>query len=304
MTRSASPPRGAPAMSTERHALAQSFRYCQRVARQRARNFYYSFLVLPPERRVAMCAVYAFFRYADDVTDELTGADAAARLAAWRDALEAAYADETAAHPILPAFREVTRRYAIPAVYFRELIDAAAMDLAPRRYETFDDLYRYCYGVASTVGLVCLHIFGFSDRRALLLAEWCGIAFQLTNILRDVGEDAARGRVYLPQEDLRRFHCPEETLLRGEATPAFRELMRFEVARARDYYERARPLVGLVEPASRPCLAAMMQIYGGLLRRIERSGYDVFRRRAALPAWSKLAIAGGAWVRARLLGSG
>jgi len=287
-------------MSTERDALAHSFRYCQRLARARARNFYYSFLVLPPERRAAMCAVYAFFRYADDVTDDLAVPDAADRLAAWRAALEAAYAGETAAHPILPAFREVTRRYAIPAIYFRELIEGAAMDLAPRRYETFDDLYRYCYCVASTVGLVCLHIFGFSDTRALVMAEACGIAFQLTNILRDIGEDAARGRVYLPQEDLRRFGCPEETLLRGEATPAFRELMRFEAARAWEYYERARPLVGLVEPASRPCLRAMIEIYSRLLRRIERCGYDVFRTRVALPAWSKLAIAGRAWIASRL----
>ncbi|MBI3909767.1 MAG: phytoene/squalene synthase family protein [Armatimonadetes bacterium] len=290
-------------------SLAESYHYCQTIARSQARNFYYSFLVLPPERRAAMCVVYAFFRYADDVSDDgppyalaarPAGADtAAARMAEWRRMLDAAYAGDTRGHPILPAFQDVTRRYTIPARYFHELIEGTEMDLAPRRYQDFAALYRYCYHVASTVGLVCLHIFGFSHARAPQLAEWCGVAFQLTNILRDLREDAERGRIYLPQEDLRRFGYREEDLRRGVVNDAFRALMRFQVERARDYYERARPLPELVHPASRPCLVAMVQIYEGILDRIESGGYDVFRSRAGLPAWTKLAIAGRAWLQAR-----
>jgi phytoene synthase len=176
------------------------------------------------------------------------------------------------------------------------------MDLTVRRYERFDELYQYCYRVASVVGLVCIEIFGYHDARAREYAESCGIAFQLTNILRDVREDGARGRIYLPLEDLRRFEYTEEELLQGVVNDRFLRLMEFEVARAREYYDRALPLLSLIDRESRPALQAMIAIYRGILTRIEQGGYDVFAERARLSHWEKVGIAARAWLGSRLGG--
>src|SRR5688572_30557308 len=162
----------------------ESYRYCTHVARTQARNFYYSFLCLPAPKRAAMCAIYAFMRYSDDISDDGEG-DRRARMDAWRAALDRAFEGDYGDSRILPAFHDSARRYGIPRRYFHELIDGAVMDLTPRRYETFADTYRYCYHVASVVGLVCIHVFGFQDPKAVEYAEHNGIAFQLTNILRD-----------------------------------------------------------------------------------------------------------------------
>src|SRR5579862_7478684 len=175
-------------------AVAESYAYCRRVARTRARNFYYSFVLLSRPQRDAMCAVYAFMRYCDDLSDE-PGANGAS-IDGWRRTLEQALAGRTNAHPVLPAFHDTVTRYRIPARYFREMIDGVASDLEPRSFQTFDELYRYCYQVASTAGLTTIHILGFQSPEALPLAEKCGIAFQLTNILRDLREDSDRGRIY------------------------------------------------------------------------------------------------------------
>src|SRR5207302_11212368 len=197
----------------------------------------------------------------------------------------AAYADSR----ILPAFHDVTRKYAIPKRFFHDLIDGAEMDLTKTRYETFDELYRYCYRVASVVGFVCIHVWGFSGGdSAYVPAEACGLAFQLTNILRDVKEDAQRGRIYLPLEDLQRFGYSEQDLLNGVADSRFHELMRFEAARAREYYDKALPLIPLIDPASRPTSVIMYRIYRCLLDKIESHGYDVFSRRAKLSAARKV----------------
>ncbi|MBX9603083.1 MAG: phytoene/squalene synthase family protein [Bryobacteraceae bacterium] len=263
--------------------LHESYAYCTGVARSRAKNFYYSFLLLDADRRKAMCAVYAFMRYCDDLSDDLAIADRAGAIARWSQDLEGALAGQVDSHPLWPAFHDTVRRYRIPHEYFREMIAGVSSDLEPRRMETFDELYRYCYQVASVVGLTIIHIFGFEDRKALELAEKCGVAFQLTNILRDVKEDAALGRVYLPGEDLRRFGVTGFT--RG---PQFRELMRFEAARARGYYEESRALVDLVHPGTRASLRALIAIYRRLLERIEAADYDVLSRRIRLPAWEKL----------------
>jgi phytoene synthase len=281
-------------------ALADSYRHCRAIARAQARNFYYSFVVLPTERRNALCAVYAFMRYCDDISDG--GAAPASKrelLEAWRGALAGAYRGEYGGSRILPAFHDTVRRFDIPQAYFDALIDGAQMDLTVRRYETFEDLYRYCYRVASVVGLVCIEIFGYEDARAREYAESCGIAFQLTNILRDVKEDGERGRIYLPLEDLRRFDYPEEDLFRSVVNDHFLRLMQFEVARAREYYQRALPLLPLIDRGSRPALQAMMAIYGGILTRIEQSGYDVFAERAQLSHWEKVSIAARAWLAQR-----
>ena len=270
-------------------ALEESYAHCRGVARTRARNFYYSLVLLSRDRRNAMCAVYAFMRHCDDLSDE-PGANRAS-LDRWRAALDQALAGHCGANPILPAFRDSVNRYRIPARYFHEMIDGVMSDLEPRRLETFAQLYRYCYQVASTAGLTTIHILGFESSEALPLAEKCGIAFQLTNILRDIREDAALGRIYLPAEDLARFHVAEDDIRAGVRTPEFIELMDFETARARQYYREAQPLLGLVDRSGRASLGALISIYSRLLDRIERSNYDVFARRISLPAWEKSWIA-------------
>jgi phytoene synthase len=267
----------------------QSYAYCMRVARTRARNFYYSFLLLSREQKRAMCAIYAFMRFCDDLSDEEGATEAA--IQQWRGELDEALEGRFSENPVWPAFQDAVNRFAIPHRYFREIIDGVSSDLQPQRLETFDQLYRYCYQVASVVGLTVIHIFGFESPRAVELAEKCGIAFQLTNILRDVREDAERGRVYIPREDLVRFGVDLSNLQHNEA---FVRLMRFEAERARQYYAESWPLVDLVAKRSRPSLWALMQIYSRLLDRIEQANYRVLERRIGLPLWEKLMIAGRA----------
>lgn len=260
-----------------------SYDYCRNVAKTRARNFYYSFVLLSPEQKNAMCAVYAFMRFCDDLSDE-TGANLAA-IQKWRGELQDALQGRFSGHPVWPAFHHTVERFQIPHQYFFEMIEGVSSDLEPRTFETFEQLYKYCYQVASVVGLTTIHIFGFDSPEALPLAEKCGIAFQLTNILRDVREDAANQRVYIPAEDLVRFGAD---LQRHDAN--FVKLMHFETVRARDYYEQSRPLLDLVHKRSRASLWALIKIYRNLLERIEQSNYDVLERRISLPAWEKLSI--------------
>ncbi|HWP85057.1 MAG TPA: phytoene/squalene synthase family protein [Terriglobia bacterium] len=252
-------------------ALELSYRHCRRLARDRARNFYYGFWLLPKPRRDAFCAVYAFMRHPDDVADGPgTAAEKAALLRRWHEALEQAYAGHYGGHPVLPAFHDAVQRYQIPAEYFHELIAGTEMDLTIRSYRTFEDLYQYCYRVAGVVGLCSLRMFGYRSPQAPPLAERCGIAFQLTNILRDVRQDAAAGRIYLPLEDLERFGCAPEQLAAGRWNAGHAELMRHEIARARQYYREAAPLVEMVEPESRAALWTLVSIYRGVLRAVER----------------------------------
>jgi phytoene synthase len=272
-------------------ALKGSYAYCERLARREAGNFYPAFRVLPNAQRRAMCALYAFLRVADDLSDG-PGDPAAKRadLAAWRRSLFASLGG-VYTHPLHPAFQQTLCVRRIPLCYIEAVLDGVEMDLEPVRYATFADLRRYCYHVASAVGLACIHIWGFCDPRALAYAETAGVAFQLTNILRDLAEDAARGRVYLPQEDLDRFGYTEADLCRGERGPRFRELMRFEVGRARRLYHEAMPLTGLLSPPGRAVFWLMARTYRGLLDAIERRGYDVFAGRVGLSRWTKLFLA-------------
>lgn len=272
--------------------LAASYRRTEAVARARARNFYYSFVLLPAEKRRAFCAVYAFMRDCDDISDGASDLGEKRRqLAGWRSRLDAAISGNFDGNPILPAFQDTVRRFSIPAKYFHWIIDGTEMDLTVSRYETFDDLYRYCFHVASAVGLVCLRIFGYSGDRAQEYAEHCGIAFQLTNILRDIREDAAMGRIYIPADDLEKFQYTPDDLRRGIVDERFRRLMAFETARAREYYASARNLLPMVDTISRPALWAMMEIYSRILRKIARRRYDVFRNRVHLSAAEKSAVA-------------
>ncbi|HYP14439.1 MAG TPA: phytoene/squalene synthase family protein, partial [Bryobacteraceae bacterium] len=225
----------------------RSYAYCRNVARTRARNFYYSFLLLSREQRDAMCAVYAFMRRCDDLSDG-PGTATSQTMDAWRAELDCALAGRYGEHPCWPAFHDSVRRFAIPRQYFHEMIDGVSSDLEPRDIQTFEELYRYCYQVASVVGLTITHVFGFDSPKALELAEKCGIAFQLTNIIRDVNEDQDLGRVYLPKEDRDRF-------------PEMRDLLAFEAARAKDYFQQSEPLIGMVHPRSRRSLWALIEIY-------------------------------------------
>jgi phytoene synthase len=262
--------------------LEESYAHCRRVAKTRAKNFYYSFILLPRDQKNAMCAMYAFMRYCDDLSDE-AGASAAA-IAGWRNALTAALAGNAEAHPLWPAFMDSVTRYKIPHEYFYEMIEGVLSDIEPRRIATFDELYQYCYKVASVVGLTTIHIFGFDSPEALPLAEKCGVAFQLTNILRDIREDADLGRQYLPTEDLERFHVSPENLV---PSPNFIDLMRFQAARARRYYDESAPLLQLVHARSRSSLWALITIYSRLLDRIVKSEYDVLSHRISLSKWEK-----------------
>ncbi len=271
--------------------LAQSYRYCRSVARRRARNFYYSFLLLPAAQRDAMCAVYAFMRRCDDLSDDPGSPEAARRaIARWRQELEAALEGRYGDCPLWPAFHDTVRRYRIPHEYFLEMIEGVSSDLEPRRFRTFDELRRYCYQVASVVGLTIIHIFGFRSPDALPLAENCGLAFQLTNILRDIREDLERGRLYLPLEDLEKFGLTEESLRGAEPPDGFADLVRFEAGRARVHYAQGRNLIALIEPASRPSLWALIEIYSRLLDRIERAGPAVLKQRVELPPAEKLRV--------------
>ncbi|MEO8050654.1 MAG: phytoene/squalene synthase family protein [Acidobacteriota bacterium] len=265
--------------------MAESYAWCEGVARSQAKNFYYSFLLLSKPQRRAMCAIYAFMRYCDDLSDDEGILDRRAAIARWRSDLESALAGYAGEHAVWPAFIDAVERYKIPHRYFYDMIDGVSSDLEPRRIQTFDELYDYCYHVASVVGLTVIHIFGFESEAALLLAEKCGIAFQLTNILRDVREDAERDRIYLPAEDLARFAVSPGAF---EPRERFVQLMHFQAQRARDYYRESAPLVGLIDAGSRASLRALIGIYSRLLDRIVASDYDVLARRVRVPTWEKL----------------
>ena len=286
--------------------LAASYKFAAGVVKRSGSNFSRAFTVLSKEQRLAFYAVYAFMRFCDDVSDgDESVENRREGLRRWRALLDEArpscgqengkaeISPDVRTELVLPAFQDTLRRYSIPAQYFHWIIDGTEMDLKAGRFETFEDLYRYCFLVASAVGLVCLRIFGFREEekeRAEKLAEQCGVAFQLTNILRDVREDAERGRIYLPMEDMRRFSYTEDDLKNGVVNENFRALMRFEAERAGFYYGEARKLLPLVTPESRPSLWIMMEVYNRLHNRIVESGFNVFQERIRLSRVEKISI--------------
>lgn len=272
-------------------------------------NFYYAFLFLPKPKREALYAVYAFCRVTDDLVDETqpvaAGADLAAtgtgleRLKCWRAEVESCFRGE-ATHPVARALAEVIRDFRIPHPYFEELLNGVEMDLTKSRYTTFAELQQYCYRVAGVVGLMCIEIFGYRQPATRAYAERLGTAFQLTNILRDLAADAERGRIYLPQEDLRRFGYSERDLLERRMTPAFSNLMRFEVGRARQFYAAARAILPQEDRRSMLAAEIMGAIYSRILDRIEGRGFDVFTSRIRLSDAQRLWLALACWARHRL----
>ena len=301
--------------------VQSAYAVCNGIAQREAKNFYYSFRVLPEDKRNAMCAVYAFMRRADDISDDETMPITARRevmtrwIEAWREARRGGASEDA----VFLALNDTQQRFAIPDALLEDLVRGTAMDLEETQpgvtviadptspepaspdqtrtlyvYDSFDDLYRYCYLVASVVGLVCIRIFGYTDPRAEMLAEKTGVAFQLTNILRDVSEDAERGRIYLPLGDLRDSQVELEQLLqvaRKRLPPeAATSVLTLEAARAQEYYAAAQELLPLIDRDSRAALWVMVTIYHGLLKRIILRDYDVFSGRVRVPTSRKLLI--------------
>jgi 15-cis-phytoene synthase len=282
-------------------------------------NFSYAFLFLPKPKREALYAVYAFCRVTDDLVDEAlaiaSGAESVAaglpvlpagqvgtpleRVKGWRAELESCFRGETT-HPVTQRLAEVIRDFQIPHTYFEELLNGVEMDLTMPRYATFAELQQYCYRVAGVVGLMCIEIFGYRQPATRTYAEHLGTAFQLTNILRDLAADADRGRIYLPQEDLRRFGYSEQDLLERRRTPAFSDLMRFEVRRARQFYAAARSVLPVEDRRTMVAAEIMGAIYSRLLDRIEARGYDVYSDRIRLSDSHRMWLALTCWARHRL----
>ena len=298
--------------------LNAAYAECRAIAKREAKNFYYAFVALPEPRRNAICAIYAFMRTADDLADDesLSRDERRRRLDAWLDNWHGVCHGGDSSDLVFVAVRDATERYDIPLSLLDELVAGVTMDLnqnatdAPDTYATFDDLYHYCYLVASVVGLVSIRIFGYTNPRAEKLAEETGIAFQLTNILRDVAEDASRNRVYLPLDDLALNHLSPDDLIRraADAPPAENEraLLVRTAQRAEKFYQSAQQLLPLIDRESRPALWVLVSIYHELLKRIERANYDVFSTRASVPMRRKLSILGTGMVRmgwARLFAS-
>ena len=271
--------------------------YCQRKAAASGSSFYYGFRFLDARRRRAIMALYAFCREVDDAVDECSDPGVAAmKLAWWRGEVEAMYAGHPT-HPVTLALAAVLSEVNLPAEQLQEIIDGMEMDLRLARYPDFRTLNLYCYRVASVVGLLAAEIFGYTDRRTQKYAHDLGLAFQLTNIIRDVGEDARRGRIYLPQDELARFGVPEADILARRHSDRFAELMRFQAQRAQDTYDRALGELPAVDrKAQRPGLM-MAAIYRALLDEIVKDGCRVLTHRVSLPPARKLWLAARAWLR-------
>jgi phytoene synthase len=263
---------------------------CREIAKEHSKTFYFASLFLSPEKRRAVWAVYAFCRSADDVAD--SSEPAAQRLAEideWRDRLVAAY-DGRPNHPLMVAFADAVKQFHIPIEPALQLLEGTRQDVVVRRYETYEELRRYCYLVASTVGLLVCPLLGY-ESGALKYGIELGRAMQMTNILRDIGEDSRLGRIYLPAEDLARFNYSEARLLAGTIDHDFIALMRFQIARVRALYEEALPGIELLAPNSRYTVRLALALYRGILAEIERNGYDVFTRRAHVPIRAKVVAA-------------
>jgi 15-cis-phytoene synthase len=286
--------------------LVMAYSVCRGITRSSAKNFYYAFLVLPRRKREALCAVYAFMRRCDDIADDATLSlqDRRQKLDTWLAALHRAQQGEPTDDAILLALTDAQRRHSIPAGLLDELALGTSMDIedgaedaqttsAPGltiQYKTFEDLRLYCYRVASVVGLVCIHVFGYRDPAAEPLAERCGLAFQLTNIIRDVKEDAGMGRIYLPEEDLAKFGLQSSELLATPDPARFRPLLALEADRAREFYASGEALIPYISEDSQPALWVLVTIYRRLIDKIAEKQYDVFTAKVSLSTSEKLRI--------------
>jgi phytoene synthase len=268
------------------HTLQKAYQQCSRVTAQHSKSFYMASALLPEEKRAAVRALYAFCRTVDDIVDEQEGEDREARLEYWRDVSRSANAPDD--NPVAAAWADTLVRYHIPRHYALQLIDGVQRDLLQSRYPHFEDLSTYCYGVASTVGLMSMYIIGFRSSEAVPYAIKLGVALQMTNILRDVAEDHERGRVYLPVDEMQAFGITEQDLAAGQASDRWQKFMRFQVERTRQLYAEAWPGIQMLEREGQMAIGAASSLYQGILDVIERNNYDVFRGRASLSAWEKI----------------
>jgi phytoene synthase len=273
--------------------LADNYAACRDLTRRSARNFYYSFWILPKYKRLAMCALYAFFRRTDDLGDDPGPIEERrAKLAAWREMLHRGLEDDDYRDLMIPAIVDTIRGYSVPTEYLETAIDGVESDLDRNRFATFDELSRYCYQVASVVGLASIHVWGFENcPAAFKAAEDCGVAFQLTNILRDVAEDAARGRIYLPQDEMARFGVTDDDLIAGRVDDRMRALFRFQCERTEDYYRRDDDLKPYLSADGLDIYSTMVDIYRALFDKVRSRDGDVFSERVRLSAWHKTALA-------------
>lgn len=275
--------------------------YCQEKAVQSGSSFYYSFLYLPLEKRRAITALYAFCREVDDVVDECTDvAVARTKLAWWRQEVAAIFSEEQGnkpSHPVAKALAAVAKTFSLTAERLNEIIDGMEMDLNYNRYADFDTLRLYCYHVASVVGLCSAEIFGYRNADTLKYAQDLGLAFQLTNIIRDVGEDARRDRIYLPQDELARFGISNDDILHSRETDNFKKLMEFQIERAEGYYVRAFAALPVEDRKNQRAGIVMAAIYRTLLKEIKNDGCHVMRQRVSLTPMRKLWLAWGAWIK-------
>ena len=277
--------------------LDKAYEHCQHITSYYSRTFYMAASLLPLPKRRAVHALYAMCRITDDIVDhaEAVDSDPLATLEDWYQRLS--HRKATINHPVISAWADTRVRFEIPAAYVRQLVDGVAMDTEYSRYESFADLAKYAYGVASTVGLMAMHIVGYEDAAAIPYAVKLGVALQLTNILRDVGEDLQNGRVYLPQDELQDFGLSENDLHQGTVTDQWREFMRFQIERNRELYAESLPGVRYLNSDGRFAIAAAAELYQGILTDIESHDYDVFTRRSSVNTSSKLAMLPGIWWR-------
>lgn len=294
-------PAAEPMAREELGLLDEAYQYCARVTKVNSRTFYLATALLPHAKRRAVRALYAFCRATDDLIDQVPRLDDASNpLETWQSRLSAC---PTPYDPILLAWADTKARHQIPSGLETQLLEGVARDLSPRRYTSFAELAEYCYGVASTVGLMVMHIVDFADASALPYAVRLGVALQLTNILRDVGADWRSGRLYLPLDDLGRFGLTEDDVANGCVDDRWRAFMRFQIARARGLFERAEPGIALLDPDGRFAIAAASELYRGILDRIEAFDFEVFRARAHLGTWEKIARLPRIWWHARTVAS-
>jgi len=286
-------------ITADAQTLERAYAHATALTREHSRTFYLASRLLPREKRRAVRALYAFCRVSDDLVDKASG-NRKARIEAWRRRALASH--PAADSPVALAWAHTRARYGIPMDYANQLLDGIARDIETTRYATFDDLAEYAYGVASTVGLMAMHIVGFDGREAIPHAVKMGVALQLTNILRDVGEDWRHGRLYLPLEELAAFDLTEADVAVGRVDDRWRALMRFEIVRNRGLYAEALPGIGRLHSDGRFAIGAAGELYGAILDDIEAHDYDVFRRRAHIGAPGKLRRLPGIWWRARVRG--
>ena len=289
--------------------LEDAYSYCKNISRHHAKTFYLASLFLPKKQQNPIFAIYALLRTVDDVVDMaedklkdglITSDEISMMLESWKSRLKACYAGNVDNDPIMMAWQDTLKSYAIPIDLPLDLMDGVAMDIEFKPFETFEELYVYCYKVAAVVGLMTSEIFGYSDKQALEHAIELGIAMQLTNILRDIGEDVDRGRIYLPLEDLRRFNYSQEEFMQKRRNNNFINLMKFQIERARSYYRSSEKGIPMLERQSRFGVCISSINYGNILSAIEKNNYDVFSKRAYRSFYQKISTIPYVWYRTRV----